>query len=225
MLTRIALVSPPGPELESIRSILRNPMKYTVREFLSMSAVNQDLKSFPMEVLIMRYPSFEEKHVTVARTARDRFRNAELIFLSPNVVPAARAASGSIGRFRLLEEPAETQDLAAVVDKLVRGDSALSRLHPRAPREDRVQLIDQTGMIHRGQFLDFAQMGARVAFSSIARLKAKESVQVVYTSSTDASKLNRIEAKIVWSNLTGGFVDQFMGVKQQSVGLRFIASY
>ena len=197
-------------------------MKYTIREFLSMESVLKDLGQFPMETLLMRLPRFEERQVQIARAARARFEHAQLVILSPIILPAARASVCELDRFRLLEEPTEIGDLAAVVDG--KADSK-ARLHPRVHRGDRVQLIDQNGMIHRGQFLDFAQMGARVSFESMARLKPKESIQVVYTSSTDTAKINRLEAKIVWSNLTGGIVDQFMAVKQQMVGLRFIASY
>ena len=73
--------------------------------------------------------------------------------------------------------------------------------------------------------MDFAQMGARLSVPSMTKFSPRDSVQIVYGSTAEPGKFHKIEAKIVWSTFNGGFVDQFMGVKQQMAGVRFIATY
>lgn len=225
MLTRIAVVSSPGEDLEKIRASIRNPMKYTVREFLSMDAVLAGLASFPMEILLLRCAKFEDRHVEMAIRAGRRFPSAVVMALAKHVEPMARVKSMKLERFRLLQEPLEVSDLAAIIDKHRSGCASAQRLHPRARREQEVQVHDSKGRVHRGRFLDFAQMGARISVPSFYKLEPKESVQIVYNSSTDSGRLHRIESKVVWAESSGGLVDQLMGVKQQTAGFRFIAAY
>ncbi|MDX9731567.1 MAG: hypothetical protein RBT63_07335 [Bdellovibrionales bacterium] len=225
VLIRIAIVSPQGPDLEKIRSAFRNPVKFTVREFHSMEAVTHGLVSFPMEILIMRVPMFQDRHVVMAQKALRRFHAASVVVLAKDVEPSARMQASRLEKFKLLQEPLEISDLTAIAEKLRRGDSSAHRLHPRARRGESVQLIDQKGQVHKGQFLDFAQMGARLLIPSLHKLNPRESVQLVYGSTSEPGRQHRIEAKIVWSSFGGGIVDQFMGVKQQTAGIRFIAAY
>ena len=225
MLSRIAIVSPPGSELEKIRAAFRNPMKFTVREFLSMDSVVHDLVSFPMEVLLMRVPAFEERHVVAAQKALRRFHQASVITMAKEINPSARLKATNLERFKLLQEPLEVGDLTALVEKMRRGDGSAHRLHPRARRDGNVQVIDARGLVHRATFLDFAQMGARLLVPSLQKFEPRDSVQIIYGSMSEPGKHHRIEAKIVWSSFGGGLVDQFRGVKQQTAGVRFIASY
>lgn len=225
MLVRIALVSAPGVDIERVRSAFRNPMRFTVREFLSMDAVVHGLVSFPMDVLLMRLPTFTDKHLIVAEKALRRFHKANVVVLAREVSPSARLKSTGLSRFKLLQEPLEVNDLPLIIDKLSRGDQSAHRLHPRARRDGLVQVIDRNGVVHRGQFLDFAQMGARLSVPSMTKFNPRDSVQIVYGSTSEPGKFHKIEAKIVWSAFNGGFVDQFMGVKQQTAGVRFIAAY
>lgn len=225
MLTRIAIVSAPGVDLEKIRSAFRNPMKFTVREFLSMDAVVHGLISFPMEILVMRVPIFADRQVASIMKARRRFDGVSILVIAKEVEPSTRVQAAKIENFKLVQEPHEVTDIAAVAEKLRRGDKSALRLHPRARREDVIQVIDARGVIHQGHFLDFGQMGARVSVPSLKKFEPRESVQLIYGSSSQPSKQHRIEAKIVWSSFGGGFVDQFMGVKQQQAGIRFIAAY
>lgn len=228
-MTRIALVSRPGQDLEIVRAAFRNPVKFTVREFLSMEAVVQGLVSFPMHLLIMRVQSFEERHLQMLTKARRRFPSTAMITLAKEIPPALRpkiaALDRSISSFRVLEEPLEVGDLTALVEKLRRGEPSWHRLHPRARRGEPVQVVDKRGLIHRGHFLDFAQMGARLVVPSLQKFEVKDSVQLIYNSASEPGRQHRIEAKVVWSSFDGGIVDQFMGVKQQTTGLRFIATY
>jgi hypothetical protein len=225
MLVRIALVSAAGAELEHVRSAFRNPMRFTVREFLSMESVIHGLVSFPMDVLLMRLPTFNEKHLVVAQKALRRFHKASVVVLAKEINPAARLKSTGLERFKLLQEPLEVQDLPLIIEKMSSGDQSPHRLHPRARREGMVQVIDRNGVVHRGHFLDFAQMGARLSVPSMTKFSPRDSVQIVYGSTSEPGKFHKIEAKIVWSTFNGGFVDQFMGVKQQVAGVRFIATY
>ncbi|CAN5641406.1 hypothetical protein BH10BDE1_BH10BDE1_11490 [soil metagenome] len=225
MLTRIAIVSAPGGDLEKIRSAFRSPMKFTVREFLSMEAVIHGLVTFPMEILVLRVGTFEEKHVDMVLRARRRFHEAAIVTLARDVHPSARLKATRLERFKLLQEPLEIGDLPAIAEKLLNNDPSAHRLHPRARRDGVVQIVDKRGLVHRGQFLDFAQMGARLLVPSLQKFEARDSVQIVYGSMSEPGKQHRIEAKIVWSAFDGGLVDQFRGVKQQTAGVRFIASY
>lgn len=211
-MTRIAIVSAPGSDLEKIRAAFRNPMKFTVREFLSMESVVHDLISFPMEVLVMRLPRFSNRHLAVALKARRRFHQASVLMIAKDVEPAVRAKAAALEKFRLLQEPHEVGDLAGVVGKLVRNDVSALRLHPRARREGSIQIVDSRGVIHHGQFCDFGQMGARVTVPSLKKFEPRESVQLIYGSLSEVGKRHRIEAKVVWSN-------------PQFAGLRFIAAY
>ena len=224
MLSRIAVISPHSSDLEKVRTALRNPLRYTVREFLSMEAVVKELKQFPMDLMVMRYARFDERQVAAATAARRIFQRVGLVLMAKEIAPAARAKVGGIERLRLLDESLETTDLTSVVEKLLRGDGSAARLHPRVRRESSVQIVDANGLTHRAQFLDFAQMGARISFQAIKTFKPRESVQVIYTSS-QTGKVQRLEAKVIWSALGGGLMEQFMGVKSQTAGLRFIASY
>lgn len=225
MLSRIAIVSNQGFGLEAVHAALRNPLKFTVREFVTMDSVNQGLRQFPMDLLIVRLSRFERQHVQIAEAARRRFPRVGLVIMAKAVEPSARASVSGLARLRLLEEPVETVDLTAVVEKILKGESSSARLHPRIRRSDELKLVDSTGLVHRGRFLDFAQMGARIEFESLVRFKPRDSVQVAYVSSNGTEKSHRIEAKVVWSEISGGFMEQIMGVKQQTVGLRFIAAY
>lgn len=224
MLSRIAVISPHSSDLEKVRVALRNPLRYTVREFLSMEAVAKELKLFPMELMVLRYASFDERQVAAVTVARRLFRNVGLVLMAKEIAPAARAKVGGIERLRLLDESLEATDLASVVEKLLRGDSTGARLHPRVRRDCNAQIIDESGTTFRAQFIDFAQMGARVSFQGIKTFKPRQSVQLIYTSS-QTGKSQRLETKVVWTAIVGSVVEQLMGVKSQTVGLRFIASY
>lgn len=224
MLSRIAIVSQHSSDLEKVRTAFRNPLRYTVREFLSMEVVAKELRSFSMDLMVMRYARFDERQVAAATAARRVFQNVGLVLLAKEIAPATRAKVGGIERLRLLDESLETTDLTSVVEKLVRGDGSAARLHPRVRRESNVQIIDASGLTHCAQFLDFAQMGARVSFQAIKTFKPRESVQVIYTSS-QTGKVQRIEAKVIWSVIGSGLMEQITGVKNQTAGLRFIACY
>ncbi len=206
-------------------------MRYTVREFLSMPSVIHELVSFPMDILIMRVAKFEEQHIAMVIKARRRFHDAAIVMLAREINPAARLkvttglSAMPLDRFKLLQEPLEVTDLAAIAEKFRKYDSSAHRLHPRARRDGLVQIIDKRGLVHRGEFLDFAQMGARLSVPSLQKFEARESIQIVYGSTSEPGKQNRVEAKIVWSQFDGGIVDQFRGVKQQTAGVRFIATY
>lgn len=224
MLNRIAIISTSGSDLDRVRAAIRNPLRYTVREFLSMDAVARELSLFPMDLMVMRYARFDERQVASALAARRCFRDVGLVLMAKDILPEARAKVGGIERLRLLEEPFETSDLTAVIEKLLRGDGAAARLHTRVRREGSLQIVDANGLTYRAQFLDFAQMGARIAIQAMAKFKPRDSVQVIYTSS-QAGQVQRLAAKVIWSSVDGGLIEQFMGVKQQTAGLRFIASY
>ncbi len=186
-----------------------------------MESCVHELVTFPMEVLLMRVPFFDEKHVAMVTKARRRFHQASVIMMAKEINPVARLKSSSIEGFRLLQEPMEVQDLVSIIAKLRKGEAAIHRLHPRVRRRDLVQIIDSSGQAHRASFIDFAQMGARIAISntSSATFRARESVQIHYGSSSEPGKQHRIEAKVVWAS--GGLA---MG-SSHTAGVRFIAAY
>jgi DNA-binding NtrC family response regulator len=224
MLTRIAIVSNPSAELDLIRMAMRNPLKFTVREFLSMDSCVHDLVSFPMEVLLMRVPFFDVKHVSMVLKARRRFHKASVVMMAREVNPMARISATVIQDFKLLQEPMEVQDLVSIIAKMRAGDDSINRMHPRVKRRDLVQIVDSHGQAHRASFIDFAQMGARIAISNTSlhsqgALKARESVQVHYSSSSGPGKIHRIAAKIIWSS--GGLASG----SSQTAGVRFIAAF
>lgn len=188
-----------------------------------MESCIHDLITFPMEILILRVQHFDEKQIAMVIKVHRRFHSASVIVMAKEVNPTARAKAAKLPRLKLLEEPLEICDLVSVVDKLRKNDPSLHRLHPRARRQDAVQLIDSKGVVHCGHFIDFAQMGARLSVPSLQKLGVEGSVQILYRSSSEPGKQHRIYAKIIWSKFGVGLVDQFMGVKHQLAGVRFIA--
>lgn len=191
-----------------------------------MESVMNELISFPADVLLLRLPVFTSRHLIMASKVIRKFHNARIFVLSREIDPSAKLKAQSLERFNLLQEPLEVADLPAIIEKQFKGENRVYRQHPRARRKGMVQIIDETGAVHRGQFLDFAQMGARLSLSCLEKLKPKSNVQIVYGSLSEPGKYHKVEAKIIWSAFTGGLVDQFMGgTKQQTAGIRFIAAY
>lgn len=222
MLTRIAVVSVPGFEVERIRLAFKNPMRFTVREFLSMQAVVDSLATFAPQVLIFRIPAFEEKHIVALEKARRRFAGVSILAVTKAITPSVRAAAASSGH-RLFEEPREVEDLSATVEKLQRGDHSSCRLHARTTRTGGVRLIDQRGLVFRGRFVDFAQMGARITIVGRSAegdiLRARDAVEIRYESTDSLGRIHRLAAKVVWSESNS----YWLGSSEQTLAVRFIA--
>lgn len=225
MFTNVAIVSQPGPELQVLRAHLRNPMRFTVREFLSLDDVNHGLKSYPFDVLLMRLAAFDTPHVSMVLKVRTRFPNAGLITVSPIIHPSARYQMRDFVRHKLLQEPTELDDLAGVVEKLAGGDLSTPRQHSRVKREGECELVDTTkGVRIKGKFLDFAQMGARLMVNPRAPLKRNSRFQLHYQSTSEPNRMHRIEVAVMWAEMASGMVGTIMNGPQQIVGLRFIAA-
>lgn len=225
MLTRIALISQPDPALRDVRSLLRNPMKYAVREFCSMEEINQGLKEFPFEVLLMRLSLFTLDHVQIVEKARARFPDVSLITSVGKIDPSARFQVKKVNRHKLISERSELKDLPRIIDVLRQGDMSSLRLHPRSERIGNAEIIDaESGMRLKAKFVDFAQMGARLLVHSKERLKKNSRIQLQYHSSVEAGKIQKIESLIVWETYSGGLVESIVNGPQQMLGLRFIAA-
>jgi hypothetical protein len=222
--TRIALISQPGPELQLVKAQLRNPLRYQVREFLSLDAISRELGSYPFEVLLMRVPAFVQAHLSMLERVRRRFPDTALITSSPVIEPGARFQARRISNHKLLHEPMELEDLPHIIDKMKKGDASALRLHARTRRDDAAEVIDDHGRRLNGKFLDIAQMGARVVVRSRERIARKTHVQLNYSSTSEPGRTNRIAAQVVWEHTTGGMVETLVNGPNQVLGLRFIAA-
>jgi hypothetical protein len=224
LFTRIAIVAQAGPELEAIRQQFRNPMRYTMKEFLNSGDLS-GLGDFKFDVLLMRLNQFGSSNVPMLMRARARFPEASLVTISPKIDPATRFQVRDIIKHKLILEPTETADLVNVVDKLARGDVSSLRMHPRTKREDEAEVTDsKTGQKFKAKFLDFAQMGARLKIAAKKPLQPNARVQLSYQSTTDPNKVHRIESQVIWQYVANGIVDTVFGNSEIVVGVRFIAA-
>lgn len=225
MFTNIAIVSQPGTELQAIRSYLRNPVKYTLREFLSLEDINKGLKNYPFDILLMRLNRFDSAQVSLVLKVRSRFPHVGLITISPDIQPPARFQTKDIIGHKLLHEPAELDDLPKVIDKIMRGDRAPSRMHPRVVRRGECELVDVERKTRlQARFIDFAQMGARLSLQTRNPLRANTYCQLHYRSTTEPSRIHKIESKIIWSEVSSGMVGTIINGPEQTLGVRFIAA-
>lgn len=225
MLTKIALLAQPCPELRGLHEQLKNPVRYAVRDFLSLEEVNTSLGGYVFDILLIRIPVFSAQHVMVLDRARKRFPEAGLVTAASEIDFSARFQARSIERHKLIHEPSEIKDLSRVIDKLKKGEASSLRMHPRVPREGEAELVEvETGRRLKARFLDFAQMGARVLVRVQEPLAKRARVQLHYRSSSDINKIHRIESQVVWQDMTGGMFESIVKGPQQMVGLRFIAA-
>lgn len=221
---RIALISQPGTDLRSIHHQFRNPARFVLREYHSLAEIDQHLRSFPFEILIIRVPVFVSSHVQMLVKVRGCFPEAGLITCSPDIDPSARFHVRQIQGHKLIQEPLETSDIERVVEKFIRGEKTALRLHPRTPRRDEVEVVDSGGDRAKARFLDFAQMGARVLVQTRQLMPKNTRVQLHYRSTSEPGRVHRIESVVVWEDVTGGMIDFLIRGPQRIVGLRFIAA-
>lgn len=225
MSTRIVLISQPGPELSAIHQLLRNPVQYSIREILSMDHINQGLSDAVFDILLMRIPVFVDRHVGMLGRIRVRFPNAGLITSAGRIESSARFLAKSIRRHKLIQESDELNDLPGIIENLKRGSHSSLRMHPRRPQAGEAEVLDSaSGQLMRAQFLDFAQMGARLSVRSRVRIHKNSRIQVRYRSSLDPNRVHRIESLVVWEEMAGTLVSSIANGPQQILGVRFIAA-
>ncbi len=225
MFTNIAILASQLSETQLIRSYFRNPVRYSVREFLSLADINSGLKSYPFDVLIMHLPSFELRNVAMIKKVRVYFPFAGLITVSPNIDPSVRFELKDIERHRLLLEPMELEDIALIAEKFVRRETSAARLHPRVTRTGDCELVNvERGERIQAKFLDFAQMGTRVLVTPKVPLKRNAKYELHYRSTTEPSRIHRIASNVMWAEISSGMMGTIMHGPEQQVGLRFIAA-
>jgi hypothetical protein len=225
LFTNIAIVAQKSSEVQTLRGHLRNPMRHTVREFLSIDEVKQGLGSFPFDVLIMRLDSFERQHVKMIQKARACFHYASLITVSSFIDPTARFEVKEIPRHRLLLEPMELEDLSKVIEKFMRKEPSAARLHPRVLRDGACELVNpERGERIAAKFVDFAQMGTRVLVNPRVPLKRNGRYELHYRSTTEPNHMHKIATNVIWAEISSGMMGTIMRGPQQLVGLRFIAT-
>lgn len=225
MLSNIALVTAPVPEVAAIRKRLKNALKYNVKEFLSLDEVNQGLATFPFDLLILRLAVFQSAQVATLAKIRARFPHQGLISVSPEIHPSARFQVRDFSRHKLLSDPGEIDDLPQVVGKLLLGGSSTLRMHPRVRRVGECEVVDMSsGQRSPGQFVDFAQMGARLNVQPKIPFKRNTRVELTYRSTSDPGRIHRIESNVVWAEISSGIVETVLNGAQQSIGLRFVAA-
>jgi hypothetical protein len=212
-------------DLQAIRREFMNPIKFVLREFLSMEEINTELRTYPFDILLTRFHNFGAPQVANVNRLRQIFPNIPLISLIRASVGQAVFESRHIVDHKVLFEDSELRDLAQVVEKMRRREISGVRLHPRVFRNGEAQLYvmnPQTGRplaSWHARFVDFARMGARLAIQGDARLQQGVRAQLHYRSSSDPSHVHRIETKVVWERAMGAW-----GASQHMVALRFVAS-
>lgn len=231
MFTGIAIVA----QLNDSRSALNNIRlklrgdnfisRYRIREFLSVLDLNSGLKGFQFEIMLIHVPFFRIEHVNVVLKIRQRFPHAGLISLASEIDPSARFRVKDVPRHKLLNENLELDDLTKVIGKLLGADSSYPRQHSRVERIGDCELVNMVnGERTKCQFLDFAQMGARLILQTAVPLKKNTRFQLQYRSTSEPDRFHRILANIVWTEFSGGLVDSLVRGVKQTVGVRFIAA-
>ena len=141
------------------------------------------------------------------------------------IEPSARYDVGSVLGHKILDDENELEDLPAVISNLLEDSHAKQRLHPRARRTGDAEIVDSDGRWEaEAQFLDFAQMGARLMVQTAEPLHAKDRVRVMYRSSADPSRVHNIESQIMWAEAATSRVESWVSGARQCVGVRFIAA-
>lgn len=225
MLVKVAIVAQAQPELEAIRYELRNPIRFATREFLSLDEVAVGLKDFAFEVLVLRIGRFSVANVPMLVKIRAYFPQASILLIASEIEPSARFQCRAMPNIKLVHEGAELQDLASMVEKFSRGEDHPGRQHARVRRNTTAEIFDaKTKRKVPAKFLDFAQMGARVQMNTREPLKRNDRIQLHYESATEPGKLHRIEAVVVWQQITSGMVGTIVKGPEQTVGIRFLAS-
>ena len=231
MLTRLALIAPPGSSQQRLRSAVSRPLLYNVREFQSLSDVQAGLSQFPFQILVARLPAFLTNHVATIQKLTSLFPQAGLITVSPEIDPQARLNVRNINRHALVDEDLEMADLDALIMKVAKArekSPSAARLHVRGKRDGHAMLIttdDRHGedTFHDAKFLDFAQMGARVVVPDLQLpLEVKSRVELRYQSSENQKRVHRLEARVIWIKKTSPLESVLAGSKT-TLGLRFVA--
>lgn len=223
MVKKIALVAPRGYAQQRLRGLLANPLKYGVREYDTMEAVNQGLASEPFDVLIARFPRFTRSQVNAVTKLRTMFPFQALISLAGEIDPGARFESRHLTLHKVLDENVEIEDLTAAIEAVASSTSVRQRLHPRVRRQGAAEVSEPSGRWKlEASFLDFAQMGARLTLKAGEDIKPKTHVQVAYRSSTDPSRVHRIECLVMW--VEGSSLGAWIHGARREIGVRFIAA-
>jgi hypothetical protein len=230
MLTRLALIAPPGLSQQKLRAALSRPLSYVVREFQSLEETRAGLRHFPFEVLIARLPQFELSHVPTIEKLSQIFPHAGLITVSPKIDTQARFCVRNLKRHSVVDEELEFADLDRIIAKAAKPwATSTARMHPRAKRQDEAVLVTTDEMydedfFHDARFLDFARMGARlqIPMKLAEKLAPKSRIELRYRSTEDISKVHRLEARVVWVKKTNPLESMLAGSKF-TVGLRFVA--
>ena len=233
MLTRLALIAPPGKSQQSLRARLSRPLIYNVHEFHSLAELQQRLLHFPFNVLVIRLRSFALAQAAMVQRIQNAFPGVGLITVSPDIRPDARYAVRSLVRHALVDEELELDDLDQLISKVQKTRERAeptARMHPRTRRHDELVIItrddvSETETFLDARFLDFATMGAKVVLNSNddSNLAVKTRIEVRYQSSEDRKRVHRLEARVVWIKKTGA-IDSLFGGPKTTLGLRFVAA-
>jgi hypothetical protein len=231
MVSRVVVVSPPGAELSVIKSQLRDPLVWQVKEILGVENLGQELNMQLFDIMIIRFATFGSKQVEQMKRIAAHFCGMKLIASSSEVDPMARYDFAQWSRqsrltARLISEPAELNDINMILSQMVRGDVNFQRMHSRKRKSDEAELFDGQGLKASARFLDFSQMGAKMQVTrqgSGARLQKNQRVSVKYFSSVDPSRIHHIEALVIWEGPTAGPIESLVFGSTQTVGLRFLA--
>ena len=225
MFVNIAVVAPPGPALDLIRSGLRNPILHTVREFLCLEEVNQSLSGFSFDILIARYPQVDERSASSLQALHARFHRRALVVVSPQISPEIRYQFREMSKLIFVHEKFEVHDLPRIVEVVSKGSIHPARLHVRSSRQEAAKLLNsENGQKVSARLIDLAQMGARVLVPTPVNIQKNRRVQLQYPSRSEPGKIHRIEAKVVWVEVSAGLMSTFMTGPEQQLGLRFIAA-
>jgi hypothetical protein len=223
MPKNIALVAPRGYATHCLRGLLSNPIHYCVREYYSMEAVNAGLSADPFDVLVTRFPRFTRAQTQAVFKLRTMFPTQALISLAPEIDPGARFEVRNVPGHKVLDEVAEQSDLIAAIDSVSVAATTKQRLHPRVRRQGVAEVSEPSGRWRlEAQFLDFAQMGARLTVSSCEDIQPKTHVQVSYRSSTDPGRVHRLECRVMW--VEGSTLSKWIQGARREIGVRFIAA-
>lgn len=224
LAVQVAIVGKPSEGLTLIHHRLETQSIFRVRSFVSLDAVQDGFAEKDFHCIIIHVPVLRESDARWIEKLRSRFAQLAIVIVAQRIEPKVRFYLRTVERFRIIDEEYEIEDLNEVLVKLSGNDVGLLRLHTRARRAGWAELVDPDGKVKfKAQFIDFAQMGARLLVHT-EEISPKSKWILRYSSSVEVGRVQSLHCFVVWQTNAPRTWEQLLSRPQRVVGLRFIAA-
>ncbi len=237
-MKRLAVLGSPGPDLAGLTEILRGHSDFTTRCFTTLVDVEQNLRGFSPEILVLLFAEFTPLQLTKVYEIARRFVGVSLVVGAQNIDEDARyrflhkGSSRHAGvddlqaasrwtedlRVALIQLPSELPETVETIRRMILSNTKFPRVHVRRRCVDSVQVRSLQGEKSSARMLDISRMGAKLQLSSV-QLAPRARLQIEFSSPLDQA-LHQMEAVVVW--VQASLTDRLLGIR--TVGVHFIAS-